>query len=230
MNNPTVTPFTDTAIRQRRSEVRHVVRHVPLTGRFTEAVGYAAVAHAGQVRKGTDIPYLSHLLSVAALVLEHGGDERQATAGVLHDVVEDCGGVRRLEDVRAVFGEDVAELVAALSDAVPLDGAPKAPWRARKEAYLEHLSALVTAEHPAALVSLCDKLHNARAIVADASDDNGPGEKVWDRFSAPAADTAWYYRALAERFEAGTLPPRAVKVFTVTVEELTRLATLAPMR
>jgi (p)ppGpp synthase/HD superfamily hydrolase len=104
-----------------------VVQHVALTGGFTDAVAYTAVAHAGQVRKVTDVPYLAHLLSVAALVLEHDGDELQATAGVLHDVVEDCGGQRRLEDVRARFGTDVADLVHALSDASPADGERKAP-------------------------------------------------------------------------------------------------------
>jgi (p)ppGpp synthase/HD superfamily hydrolase len=201
-----------------------LVRHIPLTGRFAEAVSYAAIAHAGQVRKGTAAPYLSHLLSVAALVLEHGGDEVQATAGVLHDVVEDCGGLRRLEDVRAVFGEDVATLVHALSDAAPVDGAEKEAWTPRKEAYLAHLGEMIAAEHPAALVSLCDKLHNARAIVADASDAAGPGVRVWARFTGTAAETAWYYRSLADVFRSSRLPARAVAAFDATVTELARLA------
>lgn len=203
------------------------MRHVSLTGRFVEAVRYAAIAHAGQVRKGTDVPYLSHLLAVATLVIEHGGTEAQATAGVLHDVVEDCGGRRRLEDVRAVFGDEVADLVDALSDAVPTDGAPKAAWKPRKDAYLTELRTMVTADHPAALVSLCDKLHNAGAIVADASDPHGPGVGVWDRFTASAAQTAWYYRSLAEIYRAGHLPPRAVAAFDTTVTELCRLAEAA---
>jgi (p)ppGpp synthase/HD superfamily hydrolase len=201
-----------------------LVRHIPLTGRLAEAVSYAAVAHAGQVRKGTDVPYLSHLLSVAALALEHGGDEVQATAGVLHDVVEDCGGLRRLEDVRAVFGDEVATLVHALSDAAPVDGAVKKEWKPRKEAYLVHLGEMVAADHPATLVSLCDKLHNARAIVADASDEAGLGAGVWDRFTGTAAEAAWYYRTLAEVFRTGRLPARAVAMFDVTVAELARLA------
>ena len=201
-----------------------MVRHISLTGRFAEAVSYAAIAHAGQVRKGTDVPYLSHLLSVAALVLEHGGNEVQATAGVLHDVVEDCGGLRRLEDVRAVFGDEIATLVHALSDAAPVDGAPKEAWKPRKETYLAHLREMVAADHPAALVSLCDKLHNARAIVADASDEAGPGVRVWDRFTGTAAETAWYYRSLADAFRSGRLPARAVAAFDATVTELARLA------
>lgn len=204
-----------------------MVRHVSLTGRFTDAVSYAAIAHAGQVRKGTDVPYLSHLLSVAALVIEHGGDEVQATGGVLHDVVEDCGGLRRLEDVRAVFGEEVAALVDALSDSKPLDGATKEDWKQRKQDYLTHLGVMVDTDHPAVLVSLCDKLHNARAIVADASDEAGPGARVWGRFAGTATDTAWYYHSLADAFRRGQLPGRAVAAFDAEVEELSRLAEVA---
>lgn len=204
-----------------------MVRHVSLTGGFVDAVAYAAVAHAGQVRKGTDVPYLSHLLSVAALVIEYGGDEVQATAAVLHDVVEDCGGLRRLEDVRAVFGDDVAGLVEVLSDAAPVDGAPKADWGPRKQAYLTHLRGLVAAGHPAVLVSLCDKLHNARAIVADAADADGPGVRVWERFTATPSQVAWYYRSLADTLRAGGLPTRAVAAFEATVERLCDLAAVA---
>lgn len=203
------------------------MRHIALGGRFAEAVRYAAVAHAGQVRKGTDIPYLSHLLSVAALVLEHGGDELQATAGVLHDVVEDHGGLRRLEDVRVVFGDDVAGLVEALSDAVPTDGERKAAWEPRKRAYLEHLAELVAEDHPAVLVSLCDKLHNARSIVADAGDPAGPGAAVWDRFSASVEQTVGYYRSLADIYAGGRLPSRAVAAFEAEVAELARWAEAA---
>jgi hypothetical protein len=199
--------------------------HVSLTGRFTDATAYAAVAHAGQVRKGTDVPYLSHLLAVAALVLEHGGDEVQATAAVLHDIVEDQGGRRRLEDLRVRFGEDVADLVEQLSDAAPADGEDKAPWRERKEHYLEHLEHLVTHGHPAVLVSACDKLHNARAIVVDATDPDGPGAAVWDRFRARPGEIAWYYRSLADLLGgADELPPRLVRDLLSTVDALEREA------
>jgi (p)ppGpp synthase/HD superfamily hydrolase len=200
------------------------VQHVALTGRFTDAVAYAAIAHADHVRKGTEVPYLAHLLGVSSLVLDHGGSELQATAAVLHDVVEDRGGRRRLEDVRARFGDDVAVLVEALSDAVPDDGGDKGPWRARKEAYLQHLRALADAGHPAVLVSLCDKLHNARAIVADATDPAGPGAGVWDRFEPGAGEVAWYYRSLVEVFAAAELPPRAARELAATVAELAELA------
>jgi (p)ppGpp synthase/HD superfamily hydrolase len=199
------------------------VAQVPLAGRFTDAVYYAAVAHHGHLRKGTEIPYLSHLLSVAALVLEHGGSELQATAAVLHDVVEDCGGAPRLEDVRRTFGDEVAELVAALSDAMPEEGEEKDDWRPRKEAYLHHLEEMVGDHHPATLVSLCDKLHNARAIVADAADEeDGPGTEIWSRFTGGLDGTVWYYRELARIFGTSRLPARAVQAFTETVDELQR--------
>jgi (p)ppGpp synthase/HD superfamily hydrolase len=198
--------------------------HVSLSGRFAEAVAYAAVAHADHVRKGTDIPYLAHLLGVATLTLEHGGSEVQATSAVLHDVVEDRGGARRLADVRARFGDDVAECVDALSDAVLEVGETKGDWRPRKEAYLTHLAGLVDADHPAVLVSLCDKLHNARAIVDDAKDPNGPGADVWRRFSASPDQVAWYYRSLLETYAASTnLPARALAHLGTSVSSLEEL-------
>lgn len=203
-----------------------MVKHVTLTGRFSDAAAYAAIAHADQVRKGTEIPYLAHLLSVTSLVLEYGGDELQATAAVLHDVVEDHGGRRRLEDVRGRFGKDVAELVAALSDAAPADGEAKAPWAERKEAYLDHLRDMAQAGHPAMLVSLCDKLHNARAIVADATDPDGPGREVWARFQADSDQVVWYYQSLHDVFaETEGLPRRAVREFAEVVDELATAAT-----
>ena len=199
-----------------------------LAGRFAEAVAYAATAHGDQVRKGTDLPYVSHLLAVAALVLEHGGSEQQAVAAVLHDVVEDCGGGPRLDDVRATFGDDVATMVDDLSDAAPAAGEPKPPWRRRKQAYLDHLTGLVDARAPSVLVSCCDKLHNAEAIVADATDPDGaPGLAVFDRFSARPADTAWYYRELAQRFRAADLPARLVARLDRAVDRLADLAVRA---
>jgi (p)ppGpp synthase/HD superfamily hydrolase len=207
-----------------------VPTHVPLTGRFTEAVSYALVAHAGQVRTGTDLPYATHLLGVTALVLEHGGTELQATAALLHDVVEDQGGARRLEDVRARFGDDIAELVDALSDAVLQDGEPAPTWRARKGGYVAHLRELVAARHPSCLVSLCDKLHNVRAIVADVTDPEGPGAAVWDRFTPSPSQLAWYYRALAEVFATADLPARALRDLEEAVGRLEQLAATAPGR
>jgi (p)ppGpp synthase/HD superfamily hydrolase len=187
-------------------------------------VAYAVAAHEDQRRKGTDIPYVSHLLAVAALVLEYGGSELQATAAILHDVVEDCGGLERLADVREVFGEDVAQLVEHLSDSMTGVGVPKRSWRDRKGDYLSELERLVDAGDPAVLVSLCDKLHNARAIVADASDPEGPGREVWDRFSAGPTEVARYYGALAGLFERAELPRRAIATYAGVVRELAALA------
>ena len=165
------------------------------------ASAYAAQAHRDDLRKGTTIPYLSHLWSVAALVLEHGGDDGQVAAALLHDVVEDHGGSGRLDEVRATFGPDVAELVEALSDSVTdtTGGEEKAPWRERKEAYLRHLA---MADERVALVSACDKLHNARCILADL---RVVGPDLWERFSvSDPADQLWYYESLVV-----ALQPRA---------------------
>jgi (p)ppGpp synthase/HD superfamily hydrolase len=143
------------------------------------ASAYAAQAHRDDVRKSTTIPYLSHLWSVAALVLEQGGDDRQVAAALLHDIVEDHGGAACLDEIRARFGDDVADLVAGLSDSLvdTTAGQPKAPWRERREQYLQHLA---TADERVALVSACDKLHNARCILADLRAD---GPAVWGRFT-----------------------------------------------
>jgi (p)ppGpp synthase/HD superfamily hydrolase len=164
---------------------------VLLTERFDAAYQLASDLHRTQMRKSSHIPYVSHLLAVSALVLENGGSENEAIAGLLHDAVEDQGGPATLEIIRVQFGDEVAGLVSALSDT---DQTPKPPWRARKEAYLDHLE---EAPVPVLRVSAADKLHNARAIVRDYRDY---GEDLWNRFSAPAAEQIWYYRSLADVF------------------------------
>ncbi len=191
---------------------------------IAEAVAYAAKWHGDQVRKGTTIAYLSHLLGVCALALDHGATTEQAQAAVLHDVVEDGGGQPRLDDVRSVFGEGVADMVSALSDAAPLPGESKPPWKVRKTAYLEHLAALVADGHPAVLISACDKLHNAMSIVADATAPDGdPGLQVFERFSASASETAWYYGELAGVLSAADLPVRLGDLLATTVARLVGL-------
>ncbi len=185
-----------------------------LTARFEEALVYATQLHARQKRKGTHIPYVAHLLSVAALVLEDGGDEDEAIAALLHDAVEDQGGRATLEEIRRRFGERVAAIVEACSDA---DTIPKPPWRARKERYLEHLH-----QAPADVrrISAADKLHNARAILADL---RSSGEKVWERFTGGKDGTLWYYRKLVSAYrEAGTNP--IVEELDLVVSEIERLA------
>ncbi len=181
----------------------------PLSDRFAEALVLAHELHAGQVRKGTAIPYVSHVLAVAEIVLDYGGDEDEAIASLLHDAVEDCGGAPVLADIRHRFGDRVADIVAACSDT---DQTPKPPWQARKEAYLAHLS-----DAPA---SAADKLHNARAILADYREI---GEVLWDRFNASKAQTLWYYRALVEAFEAHGSTPLVTELAR-TVAEIERLA------
>lgn len=163
-----------------------------LGGDFRRALDYAFDAHAGQTRKGSDIPYVAHLLGVAALVLEAGGDETEAIAALLHDVAEDQGGEERLADVRERFGGRVAEIVRACSDTLVR---PKPPWHERKPAYVEHLRE--TDDRSVLLVSAADKLHNARAVLADLQ---AQGPAVWDRFSAPVDDQLWYYRTLADAY------------------------------
>lgn len=183
------------------TNARHEVD--PLLGpRFEEALVYAVEAHRDQARKGTPIPYVSHLLGVCALVLEHGGGEDLAIAALLHDVVEDQGGQPTLDIVRERFGPEVARLVEALSDSVAGDDEDKLPWLERKVAYLEHI------EHEdgdVLLVSAADKLHNARTMLVDRRRD---GDVVFERFGpvmrfGPVEGTrriAWYYRTLAEIF------------------------------
>lgn len=162
--------------------------------RFIAAVEEASRYHAGQLRKGTQIPYVAHLLSVAALVLEDGGSEDEAIAALLHDAVEDAGGKPTLDAIRERFGDEVAMIVEACSDT---DVIPKPPWRERKEAYLAHLADAET--QPSVMrVSLADKLHNARAIL---SDYRQTGDELWSRFNtASGEDQLWYYRSLANIF------------------------------
>ena len=177
--------------------------------RFALAASYAVAAHAGQTRKGTSVPYAAHVLSVGALVIEHGGDTDQAIAGLLHDVVEDCGGKERAREVGRVFGAGVEAMVLALSDAAPDPGVPKALWLPRKRAYLRELQELVASGSPAVLVSACDKLHNLRAIAEDLADER-VGTAVFTRFNAPSeGHTGWYYRELVRAYDGCELvPPR----------------------
>ncbi|HEX4424663.1 MAG TPA: HD domain-containing protein [Terriglobales bacterium] len=164
----------------------------PLTSRFEQALLFATRKHSTQIRKGAGTPYISHLLSVTALVLEAGGNEDLAIAALLHDVVEDCGGAPMLKEVRRRFGKRVADVVEACSDT---DITPKPPWRDRKEQYILHLR---TADAGIRLVSIADKLHNARSIL---SDYRVFGEPIWQRFQGKREGTLWYYRALLDEFQ-----------------------------
>jgi GTP pyrophosphokinase len=164
---------------------------VKLGPRFLQAFVFAAEKHKGQTRKASTIPYIAHLMGVASLVLEAGGDEDLAIAALLHDVVEDCGGAPMLKEVRRRFGPRVAKVVDGCTDA---DTYPKPPWRERKEKYIRHLK---TADADTRLVSAADKLNNVRSIV---SDYRVIGESVWSRFAGGREGTLWYYRTLLDVF------------------------------
>jgi len=185
-----------------------------LSARFEDALVYAARLHARQARKGTSVPYVAHLLGVAALVLEDGGDEDEAIAALLHDAVEDQGGAPTLAAIRGRFGERVAAIVAGCTDS---EDVPKPPWRERKERYLAELA---TASPAVRRVSVADKLHNARAILADYRQQ---GEALWARFSGGRAGVLWYYRALADLHRTRTGGPLAAELERV-VAALERVA------
>ena len=164
-----------------------------LTNRFQDALIYATRLHANQTRKGGATPYIAHLLGVTAIVLEAGGDEDQAIAALLHDAVEDQGGMQTMEVIRNRFGEHVAFIVNGCTDTYQT---PKPPWKERKEEYIKHLCSLPAEVR---LVSLADKLHNARSILADLRSHGG---QTWDKFNGGKDGTLWYYRTLADVFSA----------------------------
>jgi len=179
-----------------------------LSRRFIVALGYAARLHARQVRKRTARPYIGHLLSVASIVIEYGGNERTAIAALLHDAVEDQGGLPRLREIRQKFGARVARIVDGCTDSYTV---PKPPWRDRKLAYIRRV-----AEEPAAvrLVSAADKLSNARETLHEL---RVHGDSVFEKFEGKKEGTLWYYRALVEVFrKAGANP---------LIDELDRVVT-----
>jgi len=166
-----------------------------LTERFDTALHYATRHHGRQLRKGTLVPYTAHLLAVASLVLEMEGDEDEAIAGLLHDVVEDGGGSKALAEIEELFGPAVAGTVLDNSDSVD-EGEEKGPWFQRKRAYID---AFPHKAPPSLRVSLADKLHNARSILIDY---RTYGDALWARFKqGQGLATRVYYRELAAAFE-----------------------------
>lgn len=169
-----------------------------LTTRFQDALQYTAQLHKNQLRKGSGVPYLAHLLSVTALVLEDGGDEDQAIAALLHDAVEDQGGLKTLEEIRRRYGDRVASIVDGCTDSYTT---PKLPWRERKESYLERLR---QADSDIRRVSLADKLHNAYSLLKDL---RVHGSTTWHRFKGGKTGTLWYFNNLLYIFrESGNSP------------------------
>jgi (p)ppGpp synthase/HD superfamily hydrolase len=187
--------------------------------RFLDALEVAAVMFATTRRKKTRIPYVAHLLGVCAIVLEHGGTEDEAIAALLHDTLEDITPTKQARRTVRAFGDDVYGIVEGCTDGTPNKKGRKAPWRERKEAYV---AALGHEPRSVLLVSAADKLHNARAIVADL---RAIGEKVWKRFNAPKADVLWYYGALVDAFRANPAHHAAlVDELDRVVLEMRRLA------
>lgn len=190
-----------------------------LTERFEEALVYATRLHARQRRKGTQIPYIAHLLAVASIVLDYGGDEDEAIAALLHDAVEDQGGPTTREEIRRRFGDAVVAIVDGCSDT---DETPKPPWQARKETYIARIA---TEPAPVRLVSAADKLHNARSILKDY---RAVGEAIWDRFHGGRDGTLWYYGTLVDAFRATGTAPALVDELAGVVAALKRLASTQP--
>ena len=190
-----------------------------LSSRVARAFGFAVRAHGTQTRKGTTIPYVSHVMAVASLVLDYGGSEDQVVAALLHDTVEDCGVT--YAQLRRQFGAPVARIVKDCTDAETI---PKPPWKARKQRYIDHLR---RGDNPSSLlVSAADKLHNARAIVHDVKHD---GKAVWKRFHAGPTEILWYYQSLLAIFRrrAREVPPAfrlLVQDLAGTIKEMKRLA------
>jgi (p)ppGpp synthase/HD superfamily hydrolase len=180
-----------------------------LTSRYDGAVQYVLELHQNQFRKGTRIPYVAHLLSVSALVLEDGGDEDEAIAALLHDAIEDQGGDQARQEIRRRFGERILAIVEGCTDAETI---PKPPWLERKQRYIAHVA---NAPLPIRRVSLADKVHNARAILWDYRQR---GDELWFRFNGGQPGTVWYYRELARVFAATTPGPLSEELTRVVVE------------
>ncbi|MBQ5790031.1 MAG: HD domain-containing protein [Thermoguttaceae bacterium] len=173
----------------------------PLSGRFDEAFAFVSELHREQLRKVGRVPYLSHLLRVAGLALDFGASEDVAIAALLHDAVEDCGGMATEAIIRERFGDFVADVVLETSDSTTADASRKAPWRERKEAYI---ASLRTGSDAAALVSGCDKLDNVASLARALGIDGG--ETTLSRFKGGASDLIWYYESVAAVLkERGTL-------------------------
>ncbi len=186
--------------------------------RLAAAASLAAELHASQARKGTAIPYLSHLFAVCALVIEDGGDTDEAMAALLHDAVEDQGGAETLERIRVRFGDEVARIVEACSDAAPAPDEPKAPWQERKEAHLQRLEDV---DEAVLRVTAADKLHNACATLVDLQLD---GPQVWERFRTGREGFLWYHRAVLDLLERRLPDSRSTRQLGEVAERLEAVA------
>lgn len=190
--------------------------------RFADALTYCAHVHSGQQRKGKSTPYIAHLMSVSALVLEDGGDEDEAIAALLHDALEDQPGRTSPEEIRQRFGDRVLHIVLSCTDTPPdYPGGKKPQWRQRKEAYLTHLRDSAGSD---LRVSLADKLHNVRELLADYRSE---GDRLWSRFNAGKADQLWYYQSLVAAFKQRGMRGQMLVEFERAVSEFVSLVETA---
>jgi len=184
----------------------------PLSSQYIKALTRATEWHAGQTKKGSGTPYISHLLAVSSLVMEDGGSEEEAIAGLLHDVIEDCGADYR-ERIQEEFGVKVLAIVEGCTDS---DSVPKPPWLERKKTFLKSLK---SASHEVCRVAAADKLHNVRSIVADYGE---VGDAIWQRFRGKKKGTKWYYRKVSKLLDK-KLESRNVKLLKQAVKLLKKL-------
>lgn len=196
--------------------------HMKLGPRFDDALAFASRVHAADIRKGTEVPYIAHLLSVCALVLLDGGDEDEAVAALLHDTLEDHPQLAPPEVIESRFGAKVLEIVRECSDTGDdYTGGTKERWDTRKRRYLDHI---LVASPAARRVSLADKVDNARAILTDYRE---VGDAIWERFNAPKRCQLWYFAELVERFRTAGARGFLFKELERTVDELRRLVAAA---
>lgn len=190
-------------------------KFVPLSTRFDHALLFAAQVHREQDRKKSGIPYLSHLLGVASIVLDYGGDEEMAIAALLHDAVEDHGGRPMLKVIGQVFGPRVAKIVDGCTDSYAEDPKKKEGWERRKTRYLNRIR---HEDAETRFVSAADKLYNARAVLRDLRRD---GDVAFARFTAPKVKTLWYYRSLVREYRRGGVTHRLKPL----IDDLDRVVT-----
>ena len=188
-----------------------------LTNRFEDALNFVTKLHKEQNRKGTSIPYISHLLAVASIVIEHSNSEDEVIGALLHDAVEDHPHEGKTkEDIKTLFGDKILSLVLECSDSEVI---PKPPWEKRKEKYIDHVKSISSS---AQLISLADKLHNSRTILRDYKE---VGEKLWVRFTGKKDGTLWYYRTLVNTYkDINNLPNSLVSEIDEIVTSLEDLS------
>ena len=198
--------------------------HSLLTDRFKEAFLYCLQLHGDDTRKGKPVPYIAHLMSVCALVLEHGGSEDEAIAALLHDALEDHPDTASRPDIRARFGVDVLHFVESCTD-TPSDyqGGEKPPWRSRKQRLLDHIA---KASPGLLRIALADKLHNARSLLADYRQQE---DTLWERFNAGKADQLWFYQSLVRTFRDAGATGYLIEELERVVTELVALCDASPL-